>query len=296
MKFLLIFLLLFFGHSKGDEFIEELLRKLDERGKRAWWWDERWWNEGYIENVPNYEVVINWVYLPIKDAQMPVMVARPKERGKFPGVLFLHGRRGLDDLFQLHAKRLASKGFVVVAPDLYSGRFIPQFPNEHDPIIEDDAEIALNYLLNREDISSKKVCVYGLTRGGYYTLRLLVAKNRQVRDIVCFVGYYPVLQDPNRPEPMHIYAYHEDVERLSIPVLFLVGRDEQYQRLRLILVATESLKAKGKDITLVVYPGVGRGFDFRNGDRRKFADDLAAKDALIRSAKFIKAAIEKASR
>jgi len=296
MKVFLILFLLLLGSTKADEFIEELLRKLEERGKKAWWWDERWWNEGYIENVPNYETVVSWVYLPVKDAQMPVMIARPKKEGKYPGVLFLHGRRGLDELFQLHAKRLASKGFVVVAPDLYSGRFIPQFPNEHDPIIEDDAEKALDYLLSRDDISSKKVCVYGLTRGGYYSLRLLVAKNRQGKDIVCFVGYYPVLQDPNRPEPMHIYAYHEDVEKLNIPILFLVGREEQYQRLRLVLVATEHLKAKGKDVTLVVYPGVGRGFDFRDGDRRRFADDLAAKDALIRSAKFIKANIDRASK
>ena len=35
-------------------------------------------------------------------------------------------------------KRLASKGFVVVAPDLYTGRLIPQFPIEHDPVVEEE--------------------------------------------------------------------------------------------------------------------------------------------------------------
>ncbi|WP_333784416.1 hypothetical protein [Thermocrinis sp.] len=45
-----------------------------------------------------------------------------------------------------------------------------------------------------------------------------------------------------------------------------------------------------------VAAGVGRGFDFRDSDRRRFADDLAAKDALIKSAKFIKANIERASK
>jgi carboxymethylenebutenolidase len=40
---------------------------------------------------------------------------------------------------------------------------------------------------------------------------------------------------------------------------------------------------------VIVYPGVGRAFDFRPREVRTFADDLAAKDALRRSAEFIRA-------
>ncbi len=285
-----LLLFIFFGAylTFGDEFIENLIKKLDERGEKAWWWDERWWKEGYIEPVPNYKVKVEWVTVTNGDVEIPVMVARPQEEGKFPGVLFLHGRRGLDDLFQLHVIRLAARGFVVVAPDLYTGRFIERFPIRHYPEVIDDANRVLDYALSREDISSKKVCVYGLTRGGYYALRLLVSKGRQEKDIACFVGYYPHLQDPNRPEPMQVYRYHEDVEKLKVPVMFFVGREEQYQRLRPALMAIDYLKSQGREAYIVVYPGVGRGFDFRNGDNRKFADDLAAKDAIIRAYKFIR--------
>ncbi len=288
MRVLVVIITALFSFSFADEFIENLIRKLDERGEKAWWWDERWWKEGYIEPVPNYEVEVKWVSVYNEDVEIPVMVARPKKKGKFPGVLFLHGRRGLDDLFQLHAKRLAARGFVVVAPDLYTGRFIERFPIYHDPVVEDDAEKVLDYALSREDIHPKKVCVYGLTRGGFYSLRLLVAKGRQKKDIACFVGYYPHLQDPNRPEPMQVYRYHEDVEKIEVPVLFLIGREEQYQRLRPALMAIDFLRSKGREAYIVVYPGVGRGFDFRDGGRRKFADDLAAKDAIIRATKFMK--------
>lgn len=287
MKFLLLLLLISF--SFPDEFIENLIKKLDERGKKAWWWDEKWWKEGYIEPVPNYKVKVEWVSVYNGDVEIPVMVARPEKEGKFPGVLFLHGRRGLDELFQLHVIRLAARGFVVVAPDLYTGRFIERFPIYHDPIVEDDANVVLDYALSRKDIDPPgKVCVYGLTRGGFYALRLLVAKGRQVKDIVCFVGYYPHLQDPNRPEPMQVYRYHEDVEKIKVPVMFFVGREEQYQRLRPALMAIDYLKSQGREAYIVIYPGVGRGFDFRNGDKRKFADDLAAKDAIIRATKFMK--------
>ena len=54
-----------------------------------------------------------------------------------------------------------------------------------------------------------------------------------------------------------------------------------------IETAVASMKAAGKDATLIVYPGVGRGFDFRPPHVRTFADDLAAKDAVQRAAAFI---------
>ncbi len=288
MRAVIFTLLLIFSLAQADEFIENLIRKLDERGSKAWWWDERWWNEGYIEPPRNYKVKVKWVTVRNEDVEIPVMVARPVKEGKFPGVLFLHGRRGLDELFQLHVKRLAARGFVVVAPDLYTGRFIERFPIYHDPAVEDDANKVLDYALSRKDISPKKVCVYGLTRGGFYSLRLLVAKKRQVKDIACWVGYYPHLQDPNRPEPMQVYRYHEDIEKVKVPVLFFVGREEQYQRLRPALMAVDYLRSAGREAYIVVYPGVGRGFDFRNGGKRKFADDLAAKDAVVRAARFIR--------
>jgi len=42
-------------------------------------------------------------------------------------------------------------------------------------------------------------------------------------------------------------------------------------------------------VRLVVYPGVGRGFDFRDPSVRTFADDLASRDAIDRAARFMRA-------
>lgn len=286
-KFMLTLLLLVSSGFATDEFVQGLIEKLMEKGMSAWWWDNRWWEEGYIENLPNYRVKEENATVKKRDVDIPVFIYRPDDTNKYPGVLFVHGRRGLDPLFKLHAKRLASKGFVVIAPDLYTGRFIPQFPIEHDPILEEDLEAVLIYALNRQDISTKRVCVYALTRGGYYAIRLLVDRKRQEKDVACLVAYYPHMQNPNAPEPEQVYRYAPEWENLRIPTLVLVGEREQYQRIRPALVAVEHLKAKGVPIWIVVYPGVGRGFDFRE-DRRTFADDLASKDALVRSSLFMK--------
>ena len=66
-----------------------------------------------------------------------------------------------------------------------------------------------------------------------------------------------------------------------------MGEFEQYQRRRSIESAVAAMKSAGKPVRLIVYPGVGRGFEFRSAEVRTFADDLAAKDAIHRAAAFM---------
>ena len=48
------------------------------------------------------------------------------------------------------------------------------------------------------------------------------------------------------------------------------------------------LRDKGRNARLIIYPGVGRGFDFRPENVRSFADDLASKDSVQRAARFMR--------
>ena len=84
----------------------------------AWWWDDAWWEHGQIPAPTNFPVETRWVSYMSGDTEIPALVARPRGKGKFPAVLYMHGRRGLDDLIQLQVKRLAARGFVVLAPDI----------------------------------------------------------------------------------------------------------------------------------------------------------------------------------
>ncbi|MET0005942.1 MAG: dienelactone hydrolase family protein [Candidatus Thiodiazotropha sp.] len=95
------------------------------------------------------------------------------------------------------------------------------------------------------------------------------------------------MQDPNAPEPMQVYRYAKEADDLVIPALIFIGEKEQYQRRRSIETAVKSMQANNRPVELFIYPGVGRGFDFRPENIRTFADDLAAKDAIQRAADFI---------
>lgn len=254
----------------------------------SWWWDEAWWARGELAAVTNYPTETRTLSYRNGDVEVPVKLIRPKDGKKHPGVLFVHGRRGLDDLVTLHATRLAARGFVVFAPDLYTGRFIAPMPNEHDYELEEDLNKGLDAMLKLPDISGKKVCAYSHTRGGYYTLKLAVTKGRQEKDLACYVSYYPVWQDPNAPEPMQVYQFAPEIDRLVLPTLVFVGEHEQYHRKRVIDTSVDTLQRRGRSVTYVVYPGVGRGFDFRPENVRTFADDLASKDAIQRAAAFMR--------
>ncbi len=253
------------------------------------WWDSQWWERGRMPEPANHDVGSRAASYRSGDAEVPVEIHAPRGAGRFPVVVFLHGRRGIDELTRLVPLRLAARGFTVVAPDLYSGRFIDKFPVRHDPALEGDAAAAIDFALALPEARGQaKTCVVSHTRGGYYALKALVTKARQA-STACYLSYYPHWQHPEAPEAMQVYQYAPEVDELQVPVLVFFGEHEQYQRYRPILAGIESLRKKKRDARAIVYPGVGRGFDFRPREVRTLADDLATQDSLQRAAAFMRA-------
>ncbi len=259
-----------------------------------WWWDDRWYDNGRLTAPANHDVTETEVtYInPTDDTEVPATLYRPAGDGRYPGVLFQHGRRGLDQLVRRLAKRMAARGFVVLAPDVFAARFIDTFPIGHMAETEGDVNAGVDFLLARPDVSTSKVCLYSHTRGGYYTLKVAVTFKRQDKDVACYVSFYPHLQDPNAAEPEQVYRYAPEIDDLAIPTRIFIGEYEQYQRRRSIETAVGFMKSKRRDVRLIIYPGVGRGFDFRPPDVRTFADDLATKDAVQRAADFMREQLE----
>lgn len=258
---------------------------------RSWWWDEAWWKKGELDVPRNFDVVQRHTAYMSGDVEVPAILSRPEEPGRYPAVLFQHGRAGLIDWVQGHARRLAARGFVVLAPDVYSGRFLDSRPIEHDYALEDDVDAGLSFLLTLPDVSTTRACLYSHTRGGYYAVKVAVTKGRQKNAAACYVSYYPHTQDPNAPEPMQVYRYAPEFDGLEIPAVIFIGENEQYQRRRSIETAVNAMLALKRDVRLYVYPGVGRGFDFRPENLRTLADDMAARDAIRRAENFMRASM-----
>jgi glyoxylase-like metal-dependent hydrolase (beta-lactamase superfamily II)/dienelactone hydrolase len=265
----------------------------DEPQDNSGWWDSAWWEEGLIPVPENHAIITEWTSYASGELDVPALVARPADDQAYPAVLFVHGRRGLDDWVQRHVRRVAARGFVVLAPNVYAAHFIGTHPIEHDYALEKDFDAAVDVLLARDDISTQRACLYSHTRGGYYTLKVATTFKRQDKDIACYVSYYPHLQDPNAPEPQQVYGYAPEIEQLTLPTLVFIGDEEQYQRRRVIETSIKVMRDAGREAQLIIYPGTGRGFDFRPENVRTFADDLASKDAVQRAARFMRAQLAK---
>lgn len=256
---------------------------------KSFWWKADWWDGGQLREVSNHKVKVEWIDYDRDEITVPTMVARPADNKKYPAVIFQHGRAGLSDLLQLQVKRIAARGFVVLAPDIYQANFIGTHPYAHDYELEKDASGVVEVLLARKDISTKKACIISHTRGGYYSLKTAVTFKHQENNLACYVSYYPHWQDPNASEPAQVYGYAPEIEKLKLPVLIFIGEQEQYQRRRVIETSIGILEKNKVEANLIIYPGIGRGFDFRPPHVRTYADDLASKDAIQRLTDFVNA-------
>ena len=256
--------------------------------KEKRWWDDAWWKEGQLPVPQNYEVSMEEITYMDEGVEVEAFLFKPTKPGKYLPVLFQHGRRGLGAWTLPRVKRLAARGFVVLAPDMFGTYMTPPFPIEHNYLYDQHVAKGIGALLQRDDVIGNKACTVSHTRGGYMALKALVTHNQQDEKIACYVAYYPHWQDPNAPEVKQIYQYAPELNDLNVPTLVFVGEHDQYQRMRPIMAGIDVLKDRGIYAELIIYPGVGRGFDFRPSHVRTFADDLATKDANQRTADFVR--------
>src|SRR5439155_16157484 len=134
---------------------------------------------------------------PIGDKQATGYLAIPKQ-GRGPGVLLMHAWWGLNDFFKSVAERLASEGFVVLAPDLYDGSTATTIEEAehlsgalesglgyHEAIKYETA--AAEYLLKHPAVRGNKLAAIGFSMGATYALWISTLKP-EVGAIVLFYG------------------------------------------------------------------------------------------------------------
>lgn len=192
---------------------------------------------------------------------VPVEVAKPAGAGPFPALLYIHAKRGFEDVDRAHMRELAAQGFLVLAPDWLKGNIIERWPAHHDPETEADVEAGLDALLKRRDVCKAAVGIVALSRGAYYALRL-AAKRPQ--DIAAIVSYYGHFQNPNAPEPQQLFSIAPEVMQIRAPVLMLIG-DADFELRRIVNGrAFYALWERGVPVELQMYPMARRAFDFRH--------------------------------
>lgn len=221
------------------------------------------------------------------DIDIAAKLYLPPGRGPHPAVLYVHARRGWDDEADAQVRRFVGHGLAVIAPDYHSPRFITAWPIEHDPATEKDVELAIDALKKIPEVRAERICVAGFSRGGYHAV-LLAARRKEV---ACVVSYYGHMVNPNAPEPWQVYRYAPEIDRVNVPVMFIVGEEEQELRRTGIRRAYYALMKRGVPVEMLMYPHARRAFDFRQDQREE--EKLATSDAAKRASAFMRAALSR---
>ncbi|WP_319777663.1 dienelactone hydrolase family protein [Maridesulfovibrio sp.] len=106
----------------------------------------------------------------------------PEGVGLFPAVLLFHEYTGLNDVTVNHAKRIAAKGYAVLAADFYGVRNRPSSVDEARVIhriyrndrllMRERSKACLTALLDQPEVDPSSICALGFSFGGGAALEL----------------------------------------------------------------------------------------------------------------------------
>jgi carboxymethylenebutenolidase len=200
--------------------------------------------------------------------------------GQGPGVIVIQEWWGLIEQITRTCDRLAERGFVALAPDLYEGRVVPlgepdEAAKQMMALQLDQAAASLSGAVDllQERSGQSRVGVIGFCMGGGLALVLAAVRPDAVAAVVPCYGVLPW------PE------VHPDYEEMTAATqIHCAGRDGSFTpEAAEELVGT--LSALGKEVELHLYPDADHAFF--NEDRPEVYDPAAAELLFDRATTFL---------
>ena len=144
-------------------------------------------------------------HFPCSDGfSMPAYVSRPSSPARVPGLLFIYEIFGMNDEMTRVADDLASEGYAVMLPDIFSRgswfacvrKVMSELKTGKGQGVEDLID-ARNWLAKQSYVDSERVAVMGLCMGGGFAL--LLGKTGLFRVSAPFYGQVPLSMEGSCP-------------------------------------------------------------------------------------------------
>jgi carboxymethylenebutenolidase len=207
----------------------------------------------------------------------------PRGKGPFPALVVIHEWWGLVPWVKEQASRLSDEGYVTLAVDLYRGKATDSPEVAHElmrGLPEDRASrdllAAVQFLKSQKKVKPAKIGSIGWCMGGGYSLDLAIADPTLAAGVI---NYGHLATDPARLRQIHA------------PILGLFGGQDKGIPPADVRKFEQDLKAMGKKIDVVIYPGAGHAFENPNNKAGYRAQDAA--DAWNRTLEFLAATLKK---
>jgi carboxymethylenebutenolidase len=177
---------------------------------------------------------------------------QPQGKGPYPAIVMLHGDFGLTAWTRKQANRLAEKGYLVLALDLYDGELPKTIEDAH--ILERGLEerrvlasikAAVDHLESLSTAHKGPIGIIGWDCGGGYALDAAIADRRLKAAVMC---YGRVTTDPRK------------LASLECNVLALFGGKDEGIPPATIEHFKKAMAKAGKSASIHVYPECGNSF------------------------------------
>lgn len=118
---------------------------------------------------------------------------RPKANGPFPALLLVHGDFGPTEWFKKQAQRLAGKGYMTLAIDLYRGELPKDIEAAHilerglpEERVLRDLKAGIDYLAANPLVHKERIGILGWDMGGGYALDAAIHHPRLRATVICY--------------------------------------------------------------------------------------------------------------
>jgi len=202
---------------------------------------------------------------PIADA-VPATITKPDGPGPFPAVVIMHDCSGLGPRSSgapgRWAKELVARGYLVMLPDSFTPRGVPDGvcinpPPRGTDVSPDrrarDAHAALAQLRQRPDVDGRRVGIMGGSHGGSSTLATMGAN--PAGGFAAGVALYPRCA---------AFTGAFGVYRSRAPLLILIGDADDWTPAEPCRTLAERAAQAGDPVAIKIYPGAHHSFDSPN--------------------------------
>jgi carboxymethylenebutenolidase len=184
------------------------------------------------------------------------------QQQKLPAVIMIHEWWGVNDNIKEMADKLASKGYVVLAADLYNGevatdpnraRELSSSVRENPQQAITNLQSAVQYLASLPNVNGSRIASLGWCFGGGQSLQL--ALNSEQYPLAATVIYYGnLVNDTN------------ELSKIKWPVLGIFGDQDNSIPVDSVRAFGRGLNETGVTNEIYIYPGVGHAFANPSGD------------------------------
>jgi dienelactone hydrolase len=184
----------------------------------------------------------------------------PRGSGRLPLVVLQHGSSGYAANIDVWSRTLNEMGISTLALDAFTGRGLTEV-NSNQGLLGRlnfilDIYRALGVVASHPRVDRERIALMGFSRGGQAALyaslkRFNATWNKSGVELAAYVAFYPDCMT----------AFIADTEVSDRPIRIFAGALDDYNPISKCKAYVERLRAAGRDVQLIEYPGAHHAFD-----------------------------------